>query len=678
MLPGNKRQGDKSLRRDLCLLAVSIDNKLAKEVVCTQLKGSIMMRRKVLFNQLPPIRPHDPDVAFPILKGFLARHRIPSQTIYWNVFMWQYYGRLANYHPHLFSELESKPALLELLFYLSPFLLELLRREDTMKNQEAAAMLQCYLASLLPEAAVQDPKFLRSSLDDLREDLRSFMASEVKKINFDSVMLWAISCKNSQWIPGLMLTELARDCRADLPVVIGGITSESEARTLMRIFSYANFAIWGEGETPMLSLIKQLEEKSPSLDAIPRLLYRSGNNILASSSTQEEPYDLLEDVYADYFAALSKLPADTGLPDIRISLNTRRGCSWASCQFCNLHQNLPYRIKAPRVVVSELRHLANHFGVKRVHFADQDFVHRNMKEFLELLDLLVALRRDEGIRIAFSSDVSPLRLDAAILQKMAWAGFDCLLLGFEAMTDGLLKKMNKAHRFAHNIHFLKFADKARIRVVCNILQGIPGETRKDVLESAGNIHFLRFYPPGARGNLWISPMRLNFAAPFEKSMSPREKDQWNMDDVFSVYTYLPEKVKCLGDRFHLGSFIRPLANQDLWDQFTVQMENYRRSRHEYRWFPDGKNMALHELVDGVVVKEFSFEPEHFEVLRLGNDGVKTYEEIYRKIWETFAGMKEKELTDIIHSLQSEYLLYSDEEAQSLISIVDTSIAPAGL
>jgi len=40
-------------------------------------------------------------------------------------------------------------------------------------------------------------------------------------------------------------------------------------------------------------------------------------------------------------------------------------------------------------------------------------------------------------------------------------------------------------------------------------------------------------------------------------------------------------------------------------------------------------------------------------------------------------MQEQNLLDIIRGLQSEYLLYGDEEMQTLISIVDTSLAPAG-
>jgi radical SAM superfamily enzyme YgiQ (UPF0313 family) len=95
-----------------------------------------------------------------------------------------------------------------------------------------------------------------------------------------------------------------------------------------------------------------LEKKSPSLDKVPRILDRSGNDILRGTSTQEEVGDLVEDVYSGFFAALSKLPADSSLPDIQISLNTTSGCCWASCRFCRLHQNLPYRVKEPRVVVS--------------------------------------------------------------------------------------------------------------------------------------------------------------------------------------------------------------------------------------------------------------------------------------------------------------------------------------
>ena len=117
----------------------------------------------------------------------------------------------------------------------------------------------------------------------------------------------------------MLLTELARASRPDLPVVIGGMTSEAEARTFMKIFPYADFAVWGEGEIPLLSLLGQLEKKSPSLDTVPRLLYRCGNDLLRGTSTPEEVGDLAEDVYSDFFTVLSKLPAASGLPDIQIS-----------------------------------------------------------------------------------------------------------------------------------------------------------------------------------------------------------------------------------------------------------------------------------------------------------------------------------------------------------------------
>jgi radical SAM superfamily enzyme YgiQ (UPF0313 family) len=633
-----------------------------------------MKRRQVLFHQLPPIRPYDPDVAFPILTGFLARHRVPSRTIYWNILMRRAFARMERFRPGLLSHVESTFEARELLFGLSPFLLEWLRREPTPGNQLAAAGIHGYLAALIPDAAVQAPSCLEALVDDVREHLLSIMTAEIERLDLDAVLLWAISSRNGQWVPGHLLTELALARRPDLPVVIGGMASEPEARTMMAVCPSARFAIWGEGELPLLALVRALDTPEPALDAVPRLLYRKGSEVCVSTAVFDEAPDLGGDDYADYFAALARTPAEPPPPAIGISLNTSRGCPWAGCRFCNLHQGRPYRAKTPRAVVDELRDLATRFDVTRVHFADQDFVRRDPDEFRDLLARLAAMRGRDAVRIDFSGDVSPVRLDAGTLESMARAGFDCLLVGFEALTDGLLEKVHKAHRFAHNVHFLKFADKFRLRVVCNILQGMPGETREDVLESAENLHFLRFYPPGLRGQLWITPMRLDAGSPFDTGLAAAERARWNVDDVFSFWTCLPESVRQQADRFHLGSCVRPLAHPDLWQQVASLAESYRRARREYRWMRSDDGFLLHELFEGTVVCEFALDRRQFEVLRAANDRVMNIGELGRGLAAAGTSLGEAGLRDVIRDLRKDYLIYSDEAAETVISIVDTGLA----
>ncbi|MCX6552104.1 MAG: radical SAM protein [Acidobacteria bacterium] len=633
-----------------------------------------MKRPQVLFHQLPPIRPHDPDIAYPILKGFLARHRVPSCTIYWNLLMRGAFARLSRYRADLFTHLESSFESRELLFYLSPFLLELLRREHTPANRESATAIHHYLASLIPDAAVQDPLCLHALVDDVRHDLLAIMAAEIQRMELEDVLLWGISCKSGQWVPGLLLTEIAMRCRPDLPVVLGGLPSEAEARTLMAACPSARFAIWGEGEQPLLALVRQVERPDPDWNAVPRLLYRHGAAIVATTASARDLDPLGEDDYTDYFGAVSKMPPAEPPAGIQISLNTARGCPWAGCRFCSLHQNLPYRAKAPRLVVNELRQLATRFDVKRVHVADQDCVRPDRAQFIDLLDQLAAMRQREGIRVDLSADVSPMRLDAADMERMACAGFDCLLVGFEALTDELLGKMHKAHRFAHNVHFLKFADKYRIRVVCNVLQDIPGETRADVLESAANLHFLRFYPPGLRGSLWISPMRLSAGAPFASALSAEERTAWDLDDVFSFFHCLPARIRECGDRLHLGSFVRPVRHQDLWDQFRARMDSYRQTRREYRWVPSAAGCGLHELFEGTVVKEFSLDDSHALVLRAANDRVVSFDALRQALAAEGFRCADPALRDVVRDLRRDALLYCDDAMETVISVVDTSLS----
>jgi len=634
------------------------------------------MKFNVLFNQLPPVNIHQPDIAFTILKGHLGAHGVSSQTVYWNLLLHSFYDRFTTFQPEIYSrlqaEIESRPT----IFYVGPFLLELLGNEETSRAVASRSNLLTYYASLFPKVAVQDPRFLESWLGDLRADIMLFLGTELDKLNLDHISLWAVSCKFNQWIPGLVLTEMARQRQPDLPVLIGGIASREEAQTMMRVFPQAAYAIWGEGEEPLLALVRQLEANETGFDSVPRLLYRREGKICFSPVERADTGLLPRDDVSDFFAARAQLPKETLQPLAEVSLNTVRGCSWARCRFCNLHQNVSLRHKEPVQVVEEIRDLATRYDVRKIVFANMDIHDANARRFDELLDHLIALRAEEGFDVSYSSDIAATRLTAATLRKMALAGFDHLLVGFEAMTDRLLEKVNKAHRFAHNICFLKLTDKFRIQHGVNILMGVPDEAREDVLESIQNLHYLRFYPPGARGGLWIRPMFLGARAPYEIAMSDTEKERWIIDDAYSAYGFLPERIANAGNRMHLGAFRAPLRHGDLWDEFKTLVEAYQKAKREYVWLSRGEEAILQERCDGEIVKELALEPQYCEVLRLANDRVVGFGELSQKIKAAFPDLPETKLRDIVCDLKGEYLLYTDEKQRNIIAVVDTDGCPS--
>jgi hypothetical protein len=633
------------------------------------------MKTRVMFHQLPPVNVHQPDIAFTILKGHLGAHGVGSRTVYWNLLLRRFYDRFLTLRPEIYTKLQADIETRPTIFHLGPFLLELLAGEESARATQARANLLAYYGSLFPDVAVQDPRYLETWLEDLRADIMGFVKTEIDNLDLEAGALWAVSCKFNQWIPGLVVTELARRRWPNLPIVIGGIASKDEAFTMMRVFAHAQYAIWGEGEQSLLELVRKLDANESDLDSVPRLIYRRAGELGSSPIECADSGPLPRDDVSDFFAAQAQLPAELARPMPEVSLNTIRGCSWARCRFCNLHQSVSLRHKEPAQIVDEIRELATQYGIKRITFANMDIHDSNARRFDQMVDGLIALQSEEGINIDYTSDIAATRLTAPMLRRLVLAGFAHLLVGFEALTDGLLEKVNKAHRFAHNICFMKLTDKFRMNNEVNILMGVPDEAREDVLESIQNLHYLRFYPPGMRGSVFVRPMFLGARAPYETAMSDAERERWTLDDAYSPYGFLPESIAHAGNRMHLGSFRAPLRHGDLWDEFKVLLAAYQKARREYIWLSRDGEMVLQERCDGELVKELGLEAEYFEVLRLCNERVVSFAEVGREMKNAFPETSEAKLRDIVAELKAEYLLYADAKQHQLISVVDTDGAP---
>jgi hypothetical protein len=88
------------------------------------------MSTAVLSHQFPPVITQ-PDIALTILKGYLRSQEIPTQTLYWNFLLRRFYDRFVALRPDIYLQLRHNLELRELLFALGPFLLHLLKDENT-------------------------------------------------------------------------------------------------------------------------------------------------------------------------------------------------------------------------------------------------------------------------------------------------------------------------------------------------------------------------------------------------------------------------------------------------------------------------------------------------------------------------------------------------------------------
>jgi radical SAM superfamily enzyme YgiQ (UPF0313 family) len=266
---------------------------------------------------------------------------------------------------------------------------------------------------------------------------------------------------------------------SDLPIVIGG-TQVTAAPKEVLVDLGADFAIVGEGELALLDLVKALESGEPTLEKI------------------RGPYPLIEDLDSLPFPAWDLIPPK----EYRIApileparafpiapVLTSRGCPY-NCSFCasNATWQRRLRFRSVKNVIEEIKMLKNEFGVREIHFCDDNFT-MNIQRAEEMCEVLIEERINlpwqcpNGVRID--------RLTPPLLSKMKKAGCYSVGLGVESGNQEMLRKVNKQLDLQIVPPVLQNLKKAGIESYGFFILGLPGETKKTIRQT---IDFALKYP----------------------------------------------------------------------------------------------------------------------------------------------------------------------------------------
>jgi hypothetical protein len=174
-----------------------------------------------------------------------------------------------------------------------------------------------------------------------------------------------------------------------------------------------------------------------------------------------------------------------------LRLNASHGCLYA-CDFCGDGWSRRLVVVAPEVLEYEVEQFDRLFpDVRLIYIGDKTF--GQSKEAVRNLLKLFSDRR--GYRFIVQTHI--LAIDDDLLDVMEQLGVIVVELGFESASIELLR----AHRKPH-LTLADFSERiARVnargmRVVLNVLSGLPGETRQD---HERTLDFIE----GARSNAWL-------------------------------------------------------------------------------------------------------------------------------------------------------------------------------
>lgn len=163
-----------------------------------------------------------------------------------------------------------------------------------------------------------------------------------------------------------------------------------------------------------------------------------------------------------------------------------RDCWWHRCTFCSwttLYNN--YRARKPELLVEEVGHLIEKYGVKTIFDDTGTFpVGEWLRKFCNLM-----IERGYN-NIDFSCNMRFGILSSEDYKSMKKAGFRMLLFGLESANQKTLDRVNKNLKTEDVVKSCKEAKKAGLEPHITIMFGYPWETREEAEKTLNLGRFL--------------------------------------------------------------------------------------------------------------------------------------------------------------------------------------------
>lgn len=609
---------------------------------------------KIILTHLPPASVMYPSPALSILKSFMNTNGFDTEIQYWNFAL---NGIISGDRETELEDIEMD---------LMPFYGIM---ADRYQDNEASEKIQAFLHEVKPFLLMENPDRHKTYLEEIKKTVLERINMELDRIDFSEVLLFGVSYRLHQLIPAAIV---AREIKKRSPltkIVIGGLGTRQSAEEVMQIVPDFDFAIWGEGEYPLLDLARTLEKGTDDFSEVARLIHRKNSELVISTNNKSQYLDfdsyILPD-YDDYFPLMDQIQKKD---EIFYPINSVRSCYWKKCRFCNYNTGYKYRERTPESVVHEIKHFYENHGIRKFYFVDNDLVGTSIDRFDRLLDAIADFRKTHHAEFSMWGEMIPNRdMNAQMISKLTDAGFDSVFIGYEGISDSLLKKMRKNNDFALNLFMVKNALKNDVQIMANLIRDIPDETRQDVLESIRNLHFLRFFYHHYTKNFQhnLGTFTLYKEASYYSSVDTEDIRDHH---VSCNYHYIPREF--ISRNTTLFGFQRSsLRHRFEWNHFSHAEDFYRENKFTYTIEKSDGMFLYREFLNNEQYNEILFDqPEYVDVLKICSAKVCGLEELHQQIVDKYPQVHQDKLKEIIQELSAEYLLYHNREMTSICSLV---------
>jgi len=351
-----------------------------------------------------------------------------------------------------------------------------------------------YLAAVLEEAA-HDVKAIDCVIENWKQRVREGDHYQIG-LSWEELKgrIWrtkpdmvGLSCLfSSQFQNTRKTAALVKEVDPTIKVVAGGAHPSAIPCEVMADTNF-DYAVIGEGEHTMLSLVRSLEGAS-QLENVDGLAYRENEVVKINpkknfiANLDNLPFPARHLFPMDKYLQLTKDLRMNEISSKRVpytEMVTSRGCP-DRCVFCVIRKMYGgfWRARSPKNVVDEIQLLFEKYGVKEIHFMDDNLTldRRRMEEICDEI-----LHRGIDISWVTTGGVHVNTLNEALLRKMKRAGCYSLWLGIESGNSYVLNQLIKKGVSLKKVdEVVKCIKRVGMDVNGFFVIGFPGETRKTI------------------------------------------------------------------------------------------------------------------------------------------------------------------------------------------------------
>ncbi len=318
-------------------------------------------------------------------------------------------------------------------------------------------------------------------IDGLKENLNlRRMIKRLHDLKPDAVAITCLTAFYQQTV--LLSRELKKN---GMTTIIGGPhPTFLPYQTLVE--SQADYVICGEGEIPLLGLIRNnfcndniqgvysLDNLKDEGQAVIKAKIVEKLDVLPFPDWEQmNPHDYPK---APHGAIIRGFPVGV--------IVTSRGCPY-ECTFCAAPKfcDRKIRFRTPENVVEEIEYLIKNFKIREIHFEDDSLTFNadNVKKLCRLL-----IERKIKINWACPNGIRADNISPEIIQLMKNSGCYYFAYGVESANPQILKKIKKKESIETIEKAIEMADRAGISTQGFFIFGLPGETKETIEE---NINF---------------------------------------------------------------------------------------------------------------------------------------------------------------------------------------------